>query len=99
MRLENWFFAVPQASNRIVNVRDPSEGELYVMGDLYGDPKIKDGTPMRTSRVEEFTILGIYTDDDLHYQLGTPHPAFARDFPDSIRTLHAYQEELRNKGN
>lgn len=100
MKLEHWFFARPISNNRmVVNVRDPADSGLVCMGTLYGDPIIPDGAHIKTAEIELFTSNGIYTKDDLLYDLGAPCPAFAEDHPETMETLKAYQEELRKQGN
>lgn len=99
MKLEHWFLVVPKGGNRLLNVRDPTTSPTYCIGHLHGDHLVPDGTSIRTAQIEMFTTTGIYTDDDILYELGDPCPEWAADHPGSMRVLKAYQEELRNKGN
>jgi len=67
MRLENWKIVYRPMS--MVGIKIP----LYACGNVYGNPKFKDGTDILTSKIKEYDEKNkTITTRNSVYQLGEP---------------------------
>jgi hypothetical protein len=74
------------------------EKPLAVRGEIHGDERFSDGTPITSSRLVDLDASGRFACTRNHsYELGTMSDAFARWMAEQGRTLAAYGAALTAK--